>query len=155
MGYPQKGPGARGWEATWDQRLGFPPSCGLTNKLKTLPSRILWYAGGNDLLILRSKFGSDQQYWLYQLTLRTRKVMWSFLVIRWSGEISILVKKLVLTFHSNSHLSDLGWGYSIVRSTFIYIITVARYVLYDYHFTFHTYSWNRCTVSCKSHFNAV
>ena len=46
--YPQKGPGTRGWEGTWDQTLGYPqkghgtrdgvpPPRGLTNKLKILP----------------------------------------------------------------------------------------------------------------------
>ena len=37
-GYPNKGHGTRGWEGTWDQRLGYL-RCGLTNKL--LPSVIL------------------------------------------------------------------------------------------------------------------
>ena len=25
LGYPRKGPGTRGWEGTWDQKLGYPP----------------------------------------------------------------------------------------------------------------------------------
>ena len=46
---PKKGSGTRGWKGPgtrgWDT---LPPSCGLTNKLKRLSSRIIRNAGGNE-----------------------------------------------------------------------------------------------------------
>ena len=39
--HPQKGHGTRGWEGTWDQRLGYPPGLDWQTKLILLPSFIL------------------------------------------------------------------------------------------------------------------
>ena len=46
--YPWKGSGTRGWQGPGTRGWG-PPPCGLTNKLKTLPSRILRNVGSNHI----------------------------------------------------------------------------------------------------------
>ena len=45
---PKKGPGTRGREGNWNQRLGYPLPPTPVEDMKTLPSRRTSYAGGKN-----------------------------------------------------------------------------------------------------------